>query len=176
MISIFAPSEPRPASSAGITSRPTIKIGPRIVIATNHFVRTRSRNSRFAITRVSRMVSLRAAFGDRGRGPDLGDEDLVKRRRHDLEAAQPDARVDQRGEQLLRIGALGELALAVGDIAGPRRPLLAHELLVGKHALGGRARVVIREAERDHALGRRGALAVLELAVEDLLAARDDAA
>src|SRR5689334_18377173 len=99
MISTLAPSLPRPASSAGIRIRPTIKIGPRIVIATNHFVRTRSRSSRFAITNVSRMRALRAALRDRGCRADLLDEDLVQRRRHELEPAYRDARAEQRGEQ-----------------------------------------------------------------------------
>src|SRR5882672_1149129 len=62
----------------------------------------------------------RPALGDRGARPDAIDEDLVQRRHDHLEPLQPDAGGDQRGEQLLRRGTLGELDLAVGSLGmGP---------------------------------------------------------
>src|SRR5262245_10864173 len=85
----FAPSKPRPASNAGTTIMPTIKSGHRIVITRNHLDRTRSMNSRFAITQVSRNGVL-PALGDCSRRADALDEDLMKRRHDDHEQAEPD--------------------------------------------------------------------------------------
>src|SRR5690349_14884653 len=98
---------------------PTISTGHSSVMTTNHFDFTRSRNSRFAMTYISRIGNLLgAALGNRSSGPDARDEDLVERRHHDLEAANCDAFVEQRREQLLRCDAPGEDHLAVRMIAG----------------------------------------------------------
>src|SRR6185436_16682899 len=103
----FAPSVPSPASSAGTTIDPTISNGHRTVITTNHLLFTRSRNSRLAMTHISRITNLplplplppqlpcSCASGrpflflgqarcDR-RVADLLDEDVVQRRHDDLE-------------------------------------------------------------------------------------------
>src|SRR3569623_1908120 len=128
-ISIFAPDVPRDASSTGTTIIAIIKIGPRIVIATNHFVRTRSRNSRVAITNASRMITLRPALCDRRLvATDPFDEDLVERRHDDLEPADRDIGREELCEQLLRPHALGELDLAIRDIARPRLAQLRDDL------------------------------------------------
>src|SRR5512135_2798185 len=170
-MSTFAPVPPDPASSAGTTMRPTRKTGPSTVIAMNHFVRTRSSSSRLAMTSVSRIATLR----DGRRLADLLDEDLVERRRDHLEPAQRDARAEQRREQPLRVDAVGELDLGVRDVARARRPLLGDQRAIGEHGLCLVLRGVVDPAERDQAIGGARALDVLELAVEHLLAARDDA-
>src|SRR3954463_13238214 len=105
-ISTFAPDVPREASNTGITIIPIMKTGPRTVMATNHLVRTRSRNSRFAITNASRMVHhsvVGPALRDHGSvAPDALDEDLMQRRYDDLEPADRDVGREQLREQLLR--------------------------------------------------------------------------
>ena len=100
-ISTREPSAPRPISSAGTRTSATMPIGPSSVIARNHLDRTRSTNSRRAITSASRRPEtrprvrrpawsggLRPALGDRGAGPDPVDEDLVQRRDDHLEPLQ----------------------------------------------------------------------------------------
>src|SRR3569623_73922 len=175
-ISIFAPDVPRDASSTGTTIIAIIKIGPRIVIATNHFVRTRSRNSRFAITNASRMITLRPALCDRRLvATDPFDEDLVERRHDALEPADRDIGREELCEQLLRPHALGELDLAIRDIARPRLALLRDQRLVFDHRLRALLRRIVGEAECDQALAAGRALDVAQVALEHLLAARDDA-
>src|SRR5262245_51721525 len=110
-----------------MTIMPTIRSGHRIVITMNHFDRTRSMNSRFAITQVSRNGVL-PAFGDRSRRTDALDKDLMKRWHDDLEQAKPDLVVDECREQLPRLRAFGEDHLAIGLLAGSRRAAIADEL------------------------------------------------
>src|SRR5262245_51655470 len=132
----FAPSVPWLPISAGMTSMPTIKPGHRIVITRNHFDRTRSTSSRFAITLISRNGVLLAALRDGRLGADLLHEDLVQRRHHDLVEAEPDVVVQQNLEQLLRRDAVGEHDLAIGMLARARWLALDHELRIGERSLG----------------------------------------
>src|SRR5262245_17746701 len=93
----FDPAVPWPPSSAGTTIMPIMRTGHRIVMTTNHRDLTRSMNSRFAMTHISRN-SILPAFGDCSGGADALHEDLMQRRHDDLEQAQPDALGEQRRE------------------------------------------------------------------------------
>src|SRR5437763_113977 len=81
---------------------------------------SRSRKSRLAPTRASRIGRLRDAIGDRRVGADLVDEDLVQRRHDQLEPPHRRVRRHQRREQLLRHHAVGELDLAAALLGDDR--------------------------------------------------------
>src|SRR5437016_1831114 len=94
--------------------------GPRIAEAQNHLLRTRSTNSRRITAQILRTRRLR---------PHQVDEDLVQRRLLQLELGQPRARRHQALEDLLGIGAGGELELGILAVVVH----LAHERSVREH-------------------------------------------
>src|SRR6266550_7934420 len=99
------------ASSIWNPMMPTISRGPRIVPTQNHLVRTRSTNSRRRIAKTLRTGHLRARIRVRGIRADQVDEDLVQRRRHQLELGEPRPRGHQCFQNLLRVGRGGQLQL-----------------------------------------------------------------
>src|SRR5690242_12140303 len=103
----------RPASRIWNPMSPTMSRGPRIVPTQNHLVRTRSTNSRRMIARTLRTGHLRAGIRARRVGADEIDEDLVQRRRDELELRQPRAGRHERLEDLLGVGGGRELELGV---------------------------------------------------------------
>src|SRR3989441_636717 len=155
------------------TMIPAKSTGPRIADTQNHFVRTRSTNSRRTTAQILCIgAAVCAASAARRRGGGLGTnqihEDFVQRGTRQLEAGEPRSGVDQGLEDRLRIGARRELQLR----------LLA-EVLQLRHELSVRedlARVPLAAIERDdHVLAPMRVLDFGERAIDELLAARDDA-
>src|SRR6266513_4354454 len=97
---------PRLARTVGSTNTAAKNSGPRSAITQNHRLRMRSTNSRRITTQTLR---IRSRLGSRGIRADQVDEDLVQGRLLQLELRQPRPRRHQALQDLLRIGARGEL-------------------------------------------------------------------
>src|SRR5438034_7593422 len=97
---------PRLARTVGSTNTAAKNSGPRSAITQNHRLRMRSTNSRRITTQTLR---IRSHLGSRGIRADQVDEDLVQGRLLQLELRQPRPRRHQALQDLLRIGARGEL-------------------------------------------------------------------
>src|SRR6266699_13455 len=133
--------------------------GPRIADAQNHLLRTRSTNSRRITAQILRTRRLR---------PHQVDEDLVQRRLLQLELGQPRARRHQALEDLLGIGAGGELELGILAVVVH----LAHERSVREHLRRPTEAPVEPDDEMVSAVRP---LDVRERAVHELPPPRDDA-
>src|SRR3989441_8424725 len=93
---------------------PANSTGPRIADTQNHFVRTRSTNSRRTTAQTlctGPPVAAAAGRGGRRLRPHEVHEDLVQRRAGQFEPREPRTRVDQPLEDLLRIRPRRELEL-----------------------------------------------------------------
>ena len=147
-------------AAPGSRSAPSIKIGPRIVIATNHFVRTRSSNSRFAITQVSRIIRvLSRRRRPRPRRPSPRRSDAASARRP-RSGARRSAR--RRARRAACGGATPSASRTSQSATSPRarRSRLGDERAIGEHRIGAVLRGVVGERERDEALGGGRALDV----------------
>src|SRR5258705_10174120 len=157
------------------TMMPANKTGPRMAETQNHLVRTRSTNSRRMIAQTlytsappPRGLGARDCGGRGGLRSHQIDENLVERRTRQLEPREPRAGLHQRLEDLLGIGGGGQLELR----------LLAKVLELGHQAPVGEdlLRVPLTAVERDDdVLASVRALHLRQGAVDQLLAARDDA-
>src|SRR5688500_14321964 len=113
----------RIAIQAGSTVIAAMKSGPMSVPMMNHFVRTRSMNSRrtTATSLGYQWLAMAAHVLLDAGGADFLQEDLVQRGLHELEAVDRGPGRDEAAEQLLRVGAgrqlhLDEPVLVVGAI------------------------------------------------------------
>src|SRR5512147_2379511 len=114
---------PPPENRIGKKIRAAKKIGPSSAEIQNHRVRTRSTNSRRTTASTLRMMrpSVRDRFRPDCFGTNQVDEDLVKRRRGELEPGQPSSRGDERPQHLLRIRSRTQLELRVlAEVLRPR--------------------------------------------------------
>src|SRR6266853_5696307 len=117
---------PRLARRVGSTNTAAKNTGPRSAITQNHRLRMRSTNSRRITTQTLR---IRSHFSSRDIRADQVDEDLVQGRLLQLELGQPRPRRHQALQDLLRIGARGELQLGILTVVVH----LAYKLFVCKH-------------------------------------------
>src|SRR5947207_1310499 len=156
---------PRLARTVGSTNTAAKNSGPRSAITQNHRLRMRSTNSRRITTQTLR---IRSRLGSRGIRADQVDEDLVQGRLLQLELRQPRPRRHQALQDLLRIGARGELQLGILPVIVH----LAHEGLVCKQ-LRRPAEAAVEPD--DQMVSAVGALDVRERAVHELPPPRDDA-
>src|SRR5437667_1956606 len=156
---------PRLARTVGSTNTAAKNSGPRSAITQNHRLRMRSTNSRRITTQTLR---IRSRLSSRGIRADQVDEDLVQGRLLQLELRQPRPRRHQALQDLLRIGARGELQLGILPVVVH----LAHEGLVCKQ-LRRPAEAAVEPD--DQMVSAVDALDVRERAVHELPPLRDDA-
>src|SRR5437667_1005579 len=156
---------PRLARTVGSTNTAAKNSGPRSAITQNHRRRMRSTNSRRITTQTLR---IRSRLGSRGIRADQVDEDLVQGRLLQLELRQPRPRRHQALQDLLRIGARGELQLGILTVVVD----LAHKRFICKHLRGPTEAPV----EPDHQMVSAPCpLDVRERAIHQLPPPRNDA-
>src|SRR6266513_1028362 len=156
---------PRLARTVGSTNTAAKNSGPRSAITQNHRLRMRSTNSRRITTQTLR---IRSRLGSRGIRADQVDEDLVQGRLLQLELRQPRPRRHQALQDLLRIGARGELQLGILTVVVD----LAHKLFICKYLRGPTEAPV----EPDHEMvSATCPLDVRERAIHQLPPPRNDA-
>src|SRR5260370_27056022 len=158
----LAPTRP---SRIGSTNTVLKNSGPSNAMTQNQRLRTRYRNSRRTIAQILRI------------GPRLGpgrlgahevDKDLQQRGLAQLEAGQARPRGDELLQDVLRVGAGGELDLGVLTVVVD----LAHKSFVAKHLRGTAGAAVEPD---DEMVSASCPLDVAECAVHEFPAARDDA-
>src|SRR5712671_6924921 len=149
---------------------PANSTGPKMAETQNHFVRTRSTNSRRMTAQTLRMGPSIPACRDcrRGVGADEVDENLVERRTRQLEPREARTGGHERAQDLLGIGARSELQLGLlAKVLDFRhQPPIREDLL----------RAALAAVERDdYVLPAVRALHLGERSVDELLPSRDDA-
>src|SRR2546426_6252404 len=152
------------------TMMPAKSTGPKMAETQNHFVRTRSMNSRRMTAQTLRTgASVPASRRRRGRfGTDQVHENLVERRARQLEAREACTGADERPQDLLGVRTKRELQLGLlTEILD-----LRHQAPVGEDLLRAPLTAVERD---DHVLTAVCALHLGERAVDEFLPPRDDA-